>query len=190
VELSMPQENARGEGGGSQGDRTLLLRVQRGDEVAQAQSSPELARRVDPDDLVQSIFRTFFRRAAKGEYDVPEGEELWKLLLVIGLNKIRAAGAHHRAARRDVRQTVSLHEQGPGAAGKHAADEEARLVLRTLIDELLHDMPATRRQIIEQRIEGCEVAEIAAKTQRSKRSVERILQEFRTTLRSLLQVED
>ena len=37
-----------------------------------------------------------------GQYDVPEGEEIWKLLLVIALHKIRDAGDYHRAARRDV----------------------------------------------------------------------------------------
>jgi hypothetical protein len=34
---------------------------------------------VDAVDLVQSIFRTFFRRVRRGCYDVPDGEELWKL---------------------------------------------------------------------------------------------------------------
>src|SRR5437016_4908755 len=71
--------------------------------LARAQSSPELARRVDADEIVQSIFGSFFRVASTGHYDVPEGEEIWKLLLVIALHKIRAKGAFHRAAKRDVR---------------------------------------------------------------------------------------
>ena len=61
---------------------------------------------VDAEEIVQSVFRTFFRRAAHGHYSVPDGEEMWKLLLVIALNKVRAAGAYHRAAKRDMRQTV------------------------------------------------------------------------------------
>ncbi len=51
--------------------------------------APDLAGRVDADDIVQSVFRTFFRRVAKGDYEVPDGEELWKLFLVIALNKVR-----------------------------------------------------------------------------------------------------
>src|SRR5262249_14642505 len=51
--------------------------------LAAAQCAPDLAPRVDPEDIVQSVFRTFFRRAAKGQYDVPEGEELWKLFWLI-----------------------------------------------------------------------------------------------------------
>ena len=103
-------------------DQSLLRRIQSGHSDASTQlymryarrlqalvaskSSPDLARRVDAEDIVQSVFRTFFRRAALGDYSVPEGEQLWKLLLVIALNKVRAVGAHHRAAKRDVRQTV------------------------------------------------------------------------------------
>ena len=60
--------------------------------LSRAKCSPDLAARVDSDDIVQSVFRTFFRRVEKGEYDVPDGEELWKLFLVIGLNKIQTVG--------------------------------------------------------------------------------------------------
>ena len=62
----------------------------------------ELSPRVGPDDIVQSVFRTFFRRAALGQYSVPAGGDLWKLLLVMALNKIRSVAAFHRAACRDV----------------------------------------------------------------------------------------
>src|SRR5579884_2141861 len=102
-------------------DASLLRRLRQGSEdaatqlylryahrlraLARAQSSPELARRVEAEELVQSIFGSFFRAAGAGHYDVPVGEELWKLFLVIALNKIRAKGNYHRAAKRDVRQT-------------------------------------------------------------------------------------
>ena len=65
-------------------DRRLLERFQKGDREAAAllyaryaerlraltrrKSSSALACRLDPDDIVQSVFRTFFRRAAQGHY--------------------------------------------------------------------------------------------------------------------------
>ena len=69
-----------------------------------------LASRVDADDIVQSVFPSFFRGVNQGFYDVPAGEELWKLLLVIALNKIRAQGTFHRAAKRDVRRRHGGHD--------------------------------------------------------------------------------
>ena len=141
---------------------------------------------MDPDDIVQSVFRTFFRRAAQGQYDVPAGDELWKLFLVIGLNKIRAVAAYHKAAKRDVRQTAAGGEFDRAADAAAAADGEALRALQLTIDELLAPLPAGHREIVDLRVAGHEVAEIAAKTGRAKRSVERILQEFRAKLHGLI----
>lgn len=157
--------------------------------LANARCSPALATRLDPDDIVQSVFRTFFRRAARDGYDVPEGEDLWKLLLVIALNKIRNAATHHRAAKRDVRQTVGLGEQGLSLTGVEA-DSSGLAVLRMVVDDALGQLPGTARAIVERRIEGFEVAEIAEQVGRSKRSVERVLQRFRDELRGRLDVQD
>jgi RNA polymerase sigma-70 factor (ECF subfamily) len=151
-----------------------------------AQSSADLARRVDAEELVQSVFRTFFRRAAHGHYSVPDGEEMWKLLLVIALNKVRAAGAHHRAAKRDMRQTVGGEAFECALASKRARDEGALTVLRMVIDEVMEGMPVANRKMIELRIEGYEVAEIGEKVERSKRTVERVLQGFRDRLEGLI----
>ena len=81
-------------------DRLLVL--------ARRRISQRLASRVDAEDIVQSVFRIFFTAASQGLYDVPAGEDLWKLLLVIALNKIRAEGVFHQAAKRDVRATAEL----------------------------------------------------------------------------------
>ena len=105
--------------------------------LATSQSSPELARRVDPEDIVQSVFRTFFRRASLGHYSVPDGEEIWKLLLVIALNKVRAAGAFHRAAKRDVRRTAGGEAFDRALDSGHGGDEAALNTLRMVIEDLL-----------------------------------------------------
>jgi RNA polymerase sigma-70 factor (ECF subfamily) len=183
-------------------DRSLLRRVQGGQPDASmqlylryaerlhalvvSQSSRELARRVDAEDIVQSVFRTFFRRAADGHYSVPDGEEIWKLLLVIALNKVRAAGAHHRAAKRDVRQTVGGEALERALESQRTHDEGALTILRMVVEELLQGMPTANRQMIELRIEGYEVAEITEKVRRSKRTVERVLQGFRARLEALI----
>ena len=183
-------------------DQSLLRRIQSGHSDASTQlylryakrlqalvasnSSPDLARRVDAEDIVQSVFRTFFRRAALGDYSVPEGEQLWKLLLVIALNKVRAEGAYHRAAKRDVRQTVVGEAFEQAIESGRGNDEIALAALRMVIEDLLAGMPEANRRVIELRIEGNEVNEITELTQRSKRTVERVLQSFRARLEALV----
>jgi RNA polymerase sigma-70 factor, ECF subfamily len=158
--------------------------------LAAKQTGPELGRRLDSEDIVQTVFRTFFRRVAEGNYDVPDGDEIWKLLLVIALNKIRDAFRHHKAAKRDVRRTSSgeMNEAAiQNAAGK---DEGALAVLRMVVDEALEGLPESHRRMIELRIEGHEVAEISRDVGRSKRSVERVLQDFRRRMGESIHEDD
>jgi RNA polymerase sigma-70 factor (ECF subfamily) len=183
----------------SASDASLLRRLRSGQEdaatqlylryahrlhaLARSRSSPDLARQVDAEELVQSIFGSFFRGASSGYYEVPEGEELWKLFLVIALNKIRAKGNFHRAAKRDVRQTAG-GEFLDEAAGPDAA---ALGFLKLTVEEALERLPEQHREMVSLRVEGYEVAEIAERTGRSKRTVERILQEARKRLAHLLE---
>ncbi len=198
--MPAPEANPATTADAERTDRSLLRRIRGGEEdaattfylryaerlqaVAKSQTSANLASRFDPEDVVQSVFRTFFRRATEGQYDVPEGEELWKLLLIISLNKIRALATFHKAAKRDVSTTVAL---SPGLHGDVGANrEQALCVLEMIIDEALADLPEVQREIIRLRIEGHGVEEISASTKRSKRSVERALQQFRSRLGRLL----
>jgi RNA polymerase sigma-70 factor, ECF subfamily len=175
------------QGGQHDASTELYLRyAQRLHALVVAQSSKDLARVVDAEEIVQSVFRTFFRRASRGHYSVPEGEEMWKLLLVIALNKVRAAGTYHRAAKRDVRQTKGGEAFETAISSEASQDESALAILKMVIDELLEGMPVANRRIIELRIEGYDVAEITEGVQRSKRTVERVLQGFRSRLEALI----
>jgi RNA polymerase sigma-70 factor (ECF subfamily) len=181
-------------------DGSLLRRFQRGNDeaatllylryarrlyqLARAQCPADLAQRVDAEDIVQSVFSSFFRRAKQGSYEVPDGEELWKLLLVIALNKIRTKGNFHRAACRDVRATQPA--SGMEEALDAHDDENALAFLRLVVAEVLERQPEVYRQIVHLRIDGHEVGEIAARVSRSRRTVERVLQEFRETLHGAL----
>ncbi|MBL8810275.1 MAG: sigma-70 family RNA polymerase sigma factor [Planctomycetaceae bacterium] len=184
-------------------DRSLIRRLRAGSDdaatqlylryaerlmqLSRQQVGKDLAPRLDADDIVQSVFRTFFRRVRSGNYDVPDGEELWKLFLVIGLNKIRSAATFHRAAKRNVGVTSAGDESLAQSAG--GSSEESLQLLKMTIDEVLSQQPEAVRQMIQLRIEGYEVAEIATRSGRSKRSVERILQGFKEQLQQMLKEE-
>ena len=177
---------------GSQDAAALLYRryAQRLRDLAKAQCSTDLAKVVEPDDIVQSVFGSFFRAASQGVYQLPDGEELWKLFLVIALNKIRARARYHKAARRDLSRTVT----GPGydftLESVAQADEAAETLLQLTVDEALDRLPPQHRQAIRLRVEGFEVSEIAERIGRSLRSTERLLQESRERLAALLTRDD
>ena len=154
--------------------------------LADRQTGHDLAPRFDAEDVVQSVFRTFFRRAAEGLYDVPAGEELWQLLLVLALNKVRKLAVRHRAQKRDAARTIAIDGVGdPPGDDDHVAYEALKLV----VDELVAQLPAPQDRMIQLRIEGHQVAEIASITDRSKRTVERTLQLFRKQLADRIDTE-
>jgi RNA polymerase sigma-70 factor (ECF subfamily) len=136
-----------------------------------------LASRLDPEDVVQSAFHTFFRHASQGMYEVAKDADLWNLLMVICLNKIRVQYARHCAARRDARRTQSANGDWLKALW---SDPDATLDLT--VREAVERLPADHRRVAELRLQGYEVASIAELIGRSRRSVERLLQECRQRL--------
>lgn len=157
--------------------------------LAKKQTGADLQARFDPEDVVQSVFRTFFRRAAAGYYDVPPGDELWRLLLVLALHKVRDLAVYHRAQKRDVAKTWEVDEQRDLDPKVSSEDQLAFDGLRIIVRDVIHELPTSNQKIIELRIEGHTVAEIANQTERSNRTVERTLQSFRKQLSELIHVE-
>lgn len=154
--------------------------------LARAQLSADLARHVAVDDIVQSVFGTFFQGLNQTLYDVPAGEELWKLLLVIALHKIRTKGNYHHRAKRDTRRTTSIQDIETAVLSREEEDRASCAFLQMVIEEALESMSAQHRQVVELRMEGFDVVQIAEKMKRSRRTVERLLQQARTKLASCL----
>ena len=199
----MPQElpqSAMGE----PTDHSLLWRFREGDQDAatrlyvryakrlnslvEKQCSAELARWLEAEDIVQSVFVSFFRRARQGYYDVPDGEELWKLLLVLALHKIRDKSDYYHAAKRDVHRTFGGEGARRWLETRADAERSGYDHLERTIGEILEALPPRYRVMVELRVEGYEVAEVARRTGRSRRTVERILQEARLKLGELLHI--
>ena len=57
----------------------------------------KLRQRVDPEDILQSALRTFFRRAGQGDFKIDQSGDLWSLLARIVVMKSR----YHARIKRD-----------------------------------------------------------------------------------------
>ena len=155
--------------------------------LANHQTSDKLSLRLASDEIVQSVFRTFFRRVSDGQYSDVDGDDLWRLFLVIALNKIRSSADYHQAKKRDVRKTVAGDDLIGHQPARESEQSVAYAVLKMTIDELLETLPESHREIVRLRIDGHTLPEVAAKTGRALRSTERILQEFRQRLLAIVQ---
>jgi DNA-directed RNA polymerase specialized sigma24 family protein len=71
-----------------------------------------------------------------------------------------------------------------------AEDETAYRTLLLVLEELMSELPPGQRGIVQRRIQGHDVQTIAHETRRSKRTVERVLQQFRKRLSDVMAADD
>src|SRR5437016_3003501 len=69
--------------------------------LARVHLSSQLRQKVDPEDVLQSVFRSFFRRQAAGEFELQNWDGMWALLSVITLRKCGHQADHYLALCRD-----------------------------------------------------------------------------------------
>jgi RNA polymerase sigma factor (sigma-70 family) len=165
--------------------------------LAAARLAPSLRRRVDPEDVVQSAYRSFFTHAREGQYLVDRSGDLWRLLAAITLHKLHGQIERHTAGRRDFRrerestppadgESVELPEAAalqPSPAEAIALAEQFALVIHRLGDE--------QRVVFERSLAGDSIDHIAKRLGRSARTIRRLLDQVRTELgRELLQPSD
>ncbi len=172
----------------------LISRVRAGDEaaadavfvkyaeqlarLAEQNLSQRVARRVDGADVVQSVFRTFFVRAERGEFHISSSAELWKLLVQITLNKARQQGRRNSAGLRDVRRETNESGVLPVIPDDQPSPEEA-LILNEVIEQALGKLPESQRpayqKLIELKLADYSNDEIANQLGIVRRTVERML---------------
>ena len=150
--------------------------------VARRQIGPQLAQRLDPEDIVQSTYRSLFVRMRQGEYELGSGRDLWKLLVTMTLNKVRRQAKFHSAQRRDVHLEAAgtLPLADDANANGPSPSEAAELIDE--VQALLADLHDRDRPIVELRLQGYSTAEIAEQTGRAERSIRRVLEQIRRRL--------
>lgn len=160
--------------------------------LADRHLSPKLQRRVGSEDVIQSVCRTFFRRAREGQFDVPDAEALWRLLCVITLTKCRLLARYHGRGRRGVdrEQPIDPPADADGAASREPAagdptpDEAAELADE--LTQLLSGLDAEEQQLVELKLQELSNEEIAAKMHCSERTVRRVHKRVQSRLRQML----
>jgi len=152
-------------------------------------------RRVSPDDVLQSLFASFFAATPSPEGPPRSRADLWRLLVHFTLCKVAGTADRHHARRRDVRRDRPLPDRaGEGATTDQDQDLGAlegrvrispadEAVARLEFERLLAVLPDDLRQLVALRLDGYTNAEIAARLGRVERTVELKLRTIRALLR-------
>jgi len=142
--------------------------------LAERHLSNRLAQRVEGEDIVQSVFRTFFSRSARGEFRIRNSVEIWRLLVTITLTKVREQARRHTSAKRD----VNAEDQDEAWLSNAVASEPGPLEAAALLDQieqLLKGLPEAYCEMLTLRLEGNSRNEIAEKLGVSRQTVYRVL---------------
>ncbi|HBE72155.1 MAG TPA: hypothetical protein DDW52_28810 [Planctomycetaceae bacterium] len=154
--------------------------------VAERQIASWLRRRVDPEDVVQSACRTFFRRASEGDFTLESKDDLWRLLLTITLNKVRMQARFHTRNRRSVTRESGMPEVQSlqPAEWDHAIEQ---IDLQDMLQAAFGSEDDERHRVLQMWLDGCKQREIAESVGCSERTVRRIQERIRSDLTNHLE---
>jgi RNA polymerase sigma factor (sigma-70 family) len=153
--------------------------------LARHRFDQRLAHRVDPEDVVQSAFKSFFVRHREGKLRLDNWNGLWSLLSLITLRKCADRVEYLRAERRDVGREVSapLGQDQPWelALDREPLPEEAAVLAET-VEGLFRAVDDDERPVLELSLKGYTAAEIGLKLGRALRTVQRLREQIRKRL--------
>ena len=158
--------------------------------LANARLGQDVRSKISPEDVVQSAFKSFFRRLKEFRFDNGSTDEIWGLLSIITIRKCKKWGAFYRCEKRAVwRENMDdsrLIRQGKVKPTSTDPGPEDALVVEELLGKLLSAFEPRQQEMVLLRIDGCSVEEIASQCQSSCRTVARTISTAKQLLAELL----
>ena len=160
--------------------------------LARLHLDARLQHKIDPEDVVQSVYKSFLVRYGQVSFQDHETGGLWSLLTVITLRKCADRVRYYRAERRDIaREAVAGGPDVPApwqdAIGREPTPDQAAALAET-VEGVLSGLDEDERPIVELSLQGYTTQEISDKLGRAERSVRRLRERVRKHLERM-QVE-
>jgi RNA polymerase sigma-70 factor (ECF subfamily) len=142
------------------------------------------------EDVVQSVYKSFFARYGRGQFEFDDWNDIWGLLTIITLRKCANRRTYHRARRRDARREVPWQRPDEqGNPGWELVDREPTpleaAVLADTVNELFRGMDEPDRETVSMLLQGYTSEEIAATRSCSERTVRRVRSRLKDRLKRL-----
>ncbi len=158
--------------------------------LARSRMNAPILQRVDPEDVTQSVFRSFIQRQEAGQYRLENWGGLWGLLVTMTVRKCGRRAEEFYAARRDIRREI----RGQANADDSQADfdipdsqpmPEEAVAITELLEKLVEGLDPRGREVLALRLQGYSVAEISQQIGRTQRTIQRVLESVQRRLTRL-----
>lgn len=146
--------------------------------------------RVSPDDILQSVFMTFWKRCKSEQgqqWELNDWNDLWRLLRTFTLRRCRRHIRAHRGATRDAQrdQTLSLGETQLEISNKEP-DPLETLAFAELLGQLLDALGPLEQLVLLRLIEGGSRESISRELNCTYRTISRRIARTKDVLRKLM----
>jgi RNA polymerase sigma-70 factor (ECF subfamily) len=158
--------------------------------LARQHLDARLQHKIDPEDVVQSAYKSFLVRYKDLPLDQEESGGLWSLLTLITLRKCADRVRYYRAECRDINREAAgaahddAREPWRDAVGREPTPEHAAVLAET-VESLLRGLDSRERPIVELSLQGYSTQEIGEQLGRAERSVRRLRERVRRQLERL-----
>lgn len=147
--------------------------------LARSRLEPLLRFQVDPEDVVQSVYKSFLKRLQAGDCQFDNWDDLWSYLVLLTVRKCWDRRHYHRAARRDIAREQPLVEAdgqstASGVVVRGPSPFEAA-VLSELVERFLAARTPRDREILTLHLQGFTSAEISQRAGHAQRTVRRTI---------------
>ena len=152
--------------------------------LAKTRLSRRLSSKLDPDDVVMSVFRSFFRRQQDGQFHLGNWDGVWLLLAKMTVRKCARKAERFSMAKRDVTKESALTPmeiQELRDLGREPTIADA-LILEELLESLMKMLGPAHQPILALKLQGETNRDISHRLDISERSVYRVLDRVRKRL--------
>jgi RNA polymerase sigma factor (sigma-70 family) len=207
----MPEQGAGNSSSEEQPFQTLAAALREGDSdawkqivreytprligLARSRLDSRLQQKLSAEDVVQSVYGSFFRRHKAKPFRLNSWEALWGLLVVMTVRKCCRWHEHYyEAQRRNVRQEVSfglapgddsnVRDKGADLIAREPTPAEAALLVETL-HETMRGLEEREREIIKRGLLGYPDPEISQQVGRTHYTVRQARKRYSEVLQRL-----
>ncbi len=159
--------------------------------LARSRLNQRFRSKLDPEDVTQSAFRSFFQGCTTGHFDIRDANGLWSLLVMITLRKCYRQSDLLGSQVRDVQREIALDGENSSISGwiplptkdpGPEAEAELAEIVQLVVQRLGTPLKA---KIFEMSLQGYTIPEISEAVDFYERGVERVRAEARKILSEL-----
>ena len=149
--------------------------------LARIHLGSRLRRKVDPEDVVQSAYKSLLIRYGNSVASLDGWDRLWGLLTLITIRKCVDRAYYHQADCRNLQREADSTSLCREVAGREPTPDEAAVLAET-VEELLSGLQGDERLIVQLSLQGYSTQEISQQIGRAERTVRRWREQLRKEL--------